>query len=83
MIAPSQKQALDDRITGIEERLKDGDERMTAIEQMVSDVHEIIVAARGFFRVLGYVGDAVKWVVAVGSAVAAIYATWKGIDVKR
>lgn len=83
MTTPSNKQHFDDRITGIEKRLEAGDERMSAIEAMVSDVHEIIVTARGFFRVLSYVGDAVKWVVAVGGAVAAIYAAWKGVDVKR
>jgi len=67
----------DTRIAAIEKRLDEGAARMGNLEGMVSDVHEIIVAARGFFRTLGYVGTVVKWLVGVGTAIAAIYAAWK------
>lgn len=71
------------RITAIEERLEAGDDRMSAIEKMVADVHEIIVTAQGFFRFLGYIGIGIKWIATTIAAVAAIYAAWKGIDLKR
>ena len=68
----------DDRIQSIERRLESGDERMASIESMVADVHEILVAARGFFKTLGYIGTAAKWCTAVGAALAAIWAVWHG-----
>lgn len=70
------------RIAAIEQRLGAGDERMSAIEKMVADVHEIIVAAKGFFRFLGYVGVGVKWALTTVAAVIGAYAAWKGISSK-
>lgn len=75
------------RITAIEQRMEarfdSGNERMGRIEHLLADnnasteeVREIVVMGKSFFKVLEHLGNAIKWVVSVGAAIAAIwYAT--------
>ena len=69
----------------IEKRLTEGALRMDEIERKLdtnnkatSEVLEILQSAKGFFRVLGYIGTAVKWLMGIGAAAGALYAAWHG-----
>jgi len=68
----------------MEERLARGDSRMGAIEQDIKDnteatneVLEIVRMGKSFFKVLGHIGNAVKWVSTMALAVGAAWAAWK------
>ena len=70
-----------DRFMRIEKRLDDGNERMQRIEEKVDaqgvktdEVYEIIIAAKGFFKVLGWIGKGVKWLTIIGGAITGVYA---------
>jgi glutamine synthetase type III len=79
--------AIYSRITAIEQRMESrfdtGSDRMSRIEQMLAEnsasteeVREIVVMGKSFFKVLGHLGNGIKWSVSVGAAIAAIwYAT--------
>jgi hypothetical protein len=69
-----------ERLELMEERLAKGDERMDRMEktqeelaESVSKVLEIVQMAEGFFKVLGHLGTAIKF---VGTTVAAIAGLW-------
>ena len=76
------------RFMQIEKRLEDGNERMQRIEDKVDaqaiktdEVYDIIVAAKGFFKVLSWIGKGVKWMTIIGGAIGGAYAAithWKG-----
>lgn len=64
----------------IYERLEKGDKRMTHIESTLADntaatmeARDILVAAKGAFKVLGWLGVVFKWVGGIASAVTALY----------
>lgn len=64
---------------------KDGEVRMDNIEAQVkaikSDVEEVLDILRlgkAFFRILGYVGSAVKWMAVIGAPCVAFYYSLKG-----
>lgn len=46
------------------------------------EIHEVIISAQGFFRVLGHIGTAAAWIGKVVGAAAAVwalvYALWTG-----
>lgn len=79
--------AIYSRITAIEQRMETrfdaGNERMGRIEQMLSnnskateEVREIVVMGKSLFKLIGYMGNGIKWVASVGVATAGIwYAT--------
>lgn len=67
-------------IASVREDLKDQGQRLERLEATVQTiaedaktVKEIVESARGFFKVLGVIGHAIKWVAAVAAAVAAIW----------
>lgn len=71
------------QIMGIEKRLYAGQERMERIEAKLDansaktdEVHEIISVAKGFFKVLGWIGKGVKWLTVVGAFVGGVWAAW-------
>jgi len=81
---PDRRITNDDRFMEIEQRLDAGAKRMDRIETKLDDntaatseVLEILRSAKGFFRVLGYLGTFTKWVVTICAGVAAVFATWK------
>ena len=63
-----------ERILEIESQLDHWHERMERIEKKLDEVYEIVAAAKGFFKVLGVIGTAVKWMMLVGAACAAAWA---------
>ena len=60
-------------------------ERLQSVESMLakntkdtSEIVEILQAAKGFFTVASWVGNAAKWIVSVGVAIGAIWLTLRG-----
>lgn len=75
---------LGGKVLTIEERLTRGDARMGTIETELAantaatqEVLEIVSMGKGFFKVLGHIGNAVKWTLGIATAVGAAWATWK------
>jgi hypothetical protein len=73
---PSNCGHLDD----IYARLEQGDKRMTHIESSITanteatlEARDILVAAKGAFKVLGWLGVVFKWVGGISTAAVAIY----------
>ena len=67
----------------IEARLANGDERMSKLEaglaantEVTKEVLEIVTMGKSFFRVLGYIGHAIKWIAGIAAAVGAAWAAW-------
>lgn len=61
-------------------RLERGADRMAEIEEMlktntdtINEMRDILVAAKGAFKVLGWLGVIFKWVGGIASALTAIY----------
>lgn len=50
----------------IESQLEEGTQRMERIEAKLNEVYEIVVVAKGFFKVLGVIGKVVKWLMLIG-----------------
>jgi hypothetical protein len=65
-----QMQALDAKVVSLEKKV-DTNNKQTA------EILEIVQLAKGFFRVLGIIGKFVKWSLAIGASIAAIWAAWK------
>lgn len=75
---------LGGKVVAIEHRLHRGDDRMGKIEKSLADntaatrdVLEIVTMGKSFFKVLGALGNAVKWVLGIATAIGAAYAAWK------
>jgi hypothetical protein len=69
----------------IDDRLNKGSERMDRIEKALnnnnadtSEVLEILRGAKAFFKVTGWVGSFIKWLVPIAAGLAAIWATLHG-----
>lgn len=63
---------------------REGEERMTRIEEELrqnteatQEVLEILRTAKGFFKVVGGIGNTVKWLAAVAAAVFAAWHAYK------
>lgn len=70
MTEPNRRRAEShDRIAEIEVQLD-------ALKSKVDEIYEIVAAAKGFFKVLGVVGKAVKWLMLMCAAVAAAWAAF-------
>lgn len=77
----------------IDERLEAGSHRMAIIEQQVAatreelqrnsditaDIREILAAGRLGLKVLGGLGQLVRWLGVIAAGVAAIYGAWQAI----
>ena len=51
--------------------------RMTVtVKEDVQQVHEILVAAKGAFKVLGWLGVAAKWIGIVTATCSAVFVLW-------
>lgn len=75
--------SLYDRMNEAEIRLEDGDLRMERIEgnlarntMATNEILEIVTMGKGFFRVLGYIGKATKWLMVMGAAIGTLYTAW-------
>lgn len=65
------------------QRFDDGAKRMDAFEadlklntEKTLEIHSILTAAKGAFKVLGWLGVIFKWVGAIGSGCVAVYVLW-------
>ena len=70
---------------GIDRRLLSGKERMDAIEASIAEntritkeIKEILDLGKSFFTILGYVAKVAKWIAAIGSGIAVVYAIAHG-----
>lgn len=61
----------------LESRIEAVEHKLAEHGALLSDLHEWIGNARGFFAVLGVVGRAVKWTAATVAAVIALYVVWR------
>lgn len=73
--------SVEDQIAAINQRLDAGSTRMASIEaalatntEITQDIHDVIVAARVGFRVLGGLGQAVKWLGMVATGALGLWA---------
>ena len=83
----SELAALNARITNVESHMESqfdhGNERRARIEHLLAgnskateEVREIVVMGKSLFKLMGYMGNGIKWVASVGVATAGIwYAT--------
>jgi hypothetical protein len=74
---------LSARISAIEDQLEAGDKRMAYIEAALDknaaatqEVLEIVLMAKGFFRVLGGIGAGIKWIVGLAAAIVGLWTLW-------
>lgn len=64
--------------TAIREDLKKNSEMTVKINTMTEEMVDLFAAAKGAFKVLGWIGTAVKWIGGVAVAVAGVWALVKG-----
>jgi hypothetical protein len=67
---------LEQRVSAIEAQLIANvklTEEIHASMLLTREIHQWVGAAKGFFRVLGWLGTAIKWLAAVTSAIAALW----------
>ena len=67
----------------MEDQLAKGDERMDKIEQSIAvnttattEVLEIVSMGKSFFKVLGVIGSAIKWLAGLTTAGGVLYSIW-------
>lgn len=65
--------ALNERVTTIEKAVKENTKITASIATDTSELLELFRAAKGGFKVVGWVGSFVKWTAAIGAAVVAVY----------
>jgi len=72
--------AISKRLDDHDGRFADGSDRMTRIESKIdansadtSEVLDILRLGKSFFRILGILGDVVKWGAAVAAPIVALY----------
>lgn len=73
------------RMTGLESSIKLFGDKLDnhiatsqSTNSAVAEVLEILHAGKGFFKVVGYLGHAIKWVAAIAAPVLATWYAWKG-----
>lgn len=58
----------------LREELKKNSEATAKISEMVGEMVELFSAAKGFFKMLGWIGAGVKWIAVLVAASAALWA---------
>lgn len=58
----------------LRDELKKNSEATAKISEMVHEMVELFSAAKGFFKMLGWIGSGVKWIALVVAACAALWA---------
>lgn len=69
---------LRDRVGRLEKGLADNTAATARVEENTAEMIDLFRSAKGGFKVLGYIGQIVKWALAVGASAAAIWFTIKG-----
>lgn len=72
-------QAGDERMDKIETSLCDNTKVVNTIKSTVDEIADIFLAAKGFFRMLGWIGVVFKWCAGVAAAGLTFYAAWRGL----
>jgi len=67
-----------DEISDVQLRLDDGQERMERIEKQLAEVYEIVTMGKGFFRLLGAIATAIKWIIGIVVPIVGIYLALTG-----
>ena len=74
---------LGGRVLTIEDQVTQADERMDKHEALLKEnttstqeVLEIVTMAKSFFKVLGHLGNGIKWLAGVGAAIGTMWAVW-------
>lgn len=58
------------------DRVADIEAQLATLQEKLDEIYEIVAAAKGFFKVLGVIGKAVKWMLVVGGAIGAAWAAF-------
>lgn len=66
--------ALNERVTVIEKAVNENTRITAAIATDTGELLELFRAAKGGFKVVGWMGGALKWAAAIGAAVVGLYA---------
>jgi hypothetical protein len=74
-----QFQSIEDRLAEAEKQLSAMREELRDNSEITQDIREILVAAKVGLRVLGGLGQLVKWLGIVAGGVAAVYGAWQAI----
>ena len=65
------------KVVSIEQRLDKVEKELETNTKATNEVLEIVRMGKSFFRVLGVVGQVIKWAVAVGASALALWSAWK------
>jgi hypothetical protein len=74
---PDHMQALEDRLDAATARIESLETSVAKNNEMTAEIHGWVGNAKGFFSVLGIIGNAVKWVSAIVMACVVLYGLWK------
>jgi hypothetical protein len=61
----------------IEERQTLMESQLQLNNEVTLEIHDILIAAKGAFKFLGWVGQFASWLIKIGAFIAASYATLK------
>lgn len=67
------------RLSAIEERQERMEDALRLNTEATFEIHDILTAAKGAFRVFGWLGQGATWAVKLGVAVVGFYATVKAL----
>lgn len=62
----------------IRAELKSNTEVTAEIKEMTAEMVDLFTAAKGFFKMAGWIGTGIKWVSGVAAALAALWLVFKG-----
>lgn len=69
----SEFHSLNERVTRLEKAVAENTKITSAISSDTSELLELFRAARGGFKVVGWLGSFLKWVIGIGGAIMAGY----------
>ena len=52
-------------------------EKLATNNNETTELLDIVRAGKGFFKTIGYIGDALRWILGLGAAAGGAYLTWK------
>lgn len=71
---------IDERFAAITKRLDAGSTRMKRIESdlhqntaITQQIHDLVITAKAFFKILGYLGSGLKWLGIIAAAAVSIW----------
>jgi hypothetical protein len=73
----SELKAQGARLTSMEDRMEGMEASLQLNTEATFEIHDILTAAKGAFRTLGWLGTGAAWLMKLGAAVVALYAAAK------